>query len=276
MKIGNLDGKFKIYNWKGELMLKENESILCQCEVETNFLLSTSWRAFWTYPIFYANKGNGRIYITNNRIVYIREPDFNKAANDITNLYSMVGYGNANYNASQDAFNIVRKQGREYCDIRWRDCAYYRYYKGIIRLYLRKISKRKRLSILSGEGYLFTIPRRNFIVKGQLQLTPELIKSFADNGITLSKRVKLKNVLSNRWVIIDQEKVYSISLSNEELDVNVKTYKRIIKKYRLYFSERTKKPECIPFLLKKLKENNVPEKKGIINSINYYSPIELI
>ena len=134
MKIGHLDGKDRIYDSEGELILKANERL--HGRYQNVFLdITNAWRTWLVGCLFAGDAGRMICYITDQRIVFVRRPDVHKAG-----AYLMTPYGAAEGIADMyKARKILEKGGFEYCEILPDDVRFFRKVRtGVILLLIDK------------------------------------------------------------------------------------------------------------------------------------------
>ena len=131
MKLGHVDGKNRIYDPDGNLILQPSEKLLGK--YENVFLdISKAWRVWFVDSIFPGEAGRVVCYLTNRRIVFIRRPDVHKAG-----AYLMTPYGATQAIADRyKARMILKAGGFEYCEISADNFRFYKKFRTGLNLLL--------------------------------------------------------------------------------------------------------------------------------------------
>ncbi len=129
LRIGHLDGKNRIYDSDGELILKESERLLGRY-VKVELDIKKGWRMWMVESVFTREAGAVTCYITDRRIVCIRRPDVHKAG-----AYLMTPYGAAEGIADMyKARKILEAGGFEFCEFMPDEIRFYKKYPAVMSL----------------------------------------------------------------------------------------------------------------------------------------------
>jgi hypothetical protein len=74
VRIGDIDGKGKIYDVRGELILKKGETIIRIFENE-DIYAQRGYGIVGSRIVFLREGGKGRLYVTNLRVIFLRRPN---------------------------------------------------------------------------------------------------------------------------------------------------------------------------------------------------------
>ena len=122
VRIGNIDGKGKIYDDRGELILNNGEQILYKNDEKRCVDVWKGWKpSSGNNLLFNSTAEIGTTYITNQRMIHIRTPDpYRKAKDELTPL----GVPSA-IPKMMKAKELLKRGGKEYCEIYFSEIKWY-------------------------------------------------------------------------------------------------------------------------------------------------------
>lgn len=122
MRIGDIDGKGKIYDDEGHLILEEGEILHSQIS-KTLITIGRGWSPFGKI-LFDGSYGNGTIFLTDKRIVFIRRPDVKSIK---TSHWLQPDFGSGEVEEKDKAIAHANRlnafQAFDYLEIRYEDIA---------------------------------------------------------------------------------------------------------------------------------------------------------
>lgn len=137
MRLGDLDGKNRVYDSEGIVILAKSERLIGK--YENVFLdITGAWRTWCVRNIFPGDAGRAVCYVTDRRIVFVRRPDVYKAG-----AYLMTPVGAPQGVADMyKARTILEAGGFEYCELLPDDFRFYRKVRtGVVLLLMDKGKK---------------------------------------------------------------------------------------------------------------------------------------
>ena len=142
-----MDGKNRIYDEQGNLLLLPNENLLTKHYFVT-MNVTESWRSFYIECVIAMEAGPFKCFLTNQRVVFTRRPNPYKAgAYLMTPLGAPEGIAKA-YKARM----ILQAGGFEYYELFFRDIRFYKVFKNCVDLFIMGDERQKNRATISNHG----------------------------------------------------------------------------------------------------------------------------
>ncbi len=146
MKLGHVDGKNRVYDSEGELLLLQDEGLLSR---HGNVIMNVTkaWRSWCVAGVLAMEAGPFRCFLTDQRVVFIRRPDPRKAG-----AYLMTPYGAPEGIAkTYKARRILEAGGFEYYELCIEDIRFYKAYRNCVDLFVAG-GKEKHMATIWNRG----------------------------------------------------------------------------------------------------------------------------
>jgi hypothetical protein len=130
MRIGDIDGFNEVYTPQGILILEANEELLFKFP-NRMLEVDTQWRLFFVNYVFPPRWGEGTLYITDRRIVFIRRPLDAWLIKFTFPLYRAIDYDTALIDKGiEHSRRVNAQEGFDFVEIRYEHIAFVR--KGLL------------------------------------------------------------------------------------------------------------------------------------------------
>ena len=120
MRTGDLDGLGVLYNSDGQLVCEPGERVLKRYE---HFYahIARGWGNWVRTIVFDSRSGEGTVFVTDRRLVFIRRPNPWETLKSYGNPYGMP----TGIVKSMKAKDVLEAGGKEYCEVRYNDIMRY-------------------------------------------------------------------------------------------------------------------------------------------------------
>lgn len=146
LRLGHLDGKNSVYDTEGQLILDSDEVLLSK-HIGVDLNVTKSWRTWFMNSVIETEAGSFSCFMTDKRMVFIRNPDPWKAG-----AYLMTPYGAAGGIAdSYRAKWIAEAGGFEYYEVCLEDIKHFKAYRNCVDLLIMSSEGVKhRATVMNG------------------------------------------------------------------------------------------------------------------------------
>jgi len=124
MRIGDIDGFNEVYTPQGILILEANERLLFKFPNRT-LEVDTQWRLFFVNYVFPPRWGEGTLFITDRRIVFIRRPLDSWLIEFTFPFYRAIGYDSPLIDKGiEHSRRVNTQEGFDFVEIRYEHIAF--------------------------------------------------------------------------------------------------------------------------------------------------------